>query len=92
MPCKVDTAPMLDDRVIAVAGAGGGLGPVVAARLAAEGAVVAGTDRSQETLDALAADLGLPPERWDGRPADLLDEDAARAWCAALVGDVGWVG
>jgi NAD(P)-dependent dehydrogenase (short-subunit alcohol dehydrogenase family) len=82
---------MLDDRVIAVAGAGGGLGPVVAARLAAEGAVVAGTDRSQETLDALAADLGLPPERWDGRPADLLDEDAARAWCAALVERFGRV-
>lgn len=82
---------MLDDRVIAIAGVGGGLGPVVAQRLAAAGATVAGTDRSQEHLDSLAADLGLPPERWDGRTVDLLDEDATRAWCAALVERFGRV-
>ncbi|HEX2265070.1 MAG TPA: SDR family oxidoreductase [Solirubrobacterales bacterium] len=82
---------MLDDRVIAIAGVGGGLGPLVAQRLAEEGAIVAGTDRSREALDALAADLGLPPERWDGRPVDLLDEDATRAWCAALVERFGRV-
>lgn len=82
---------MLDDRVIAIAGVGGGLGPLVAERLAAAGATVAGTDRDQGTLDALAADLGLPPERWDGRGVDLLDEDAARAWCAALVERFGRV-
>lgn len=82
---------MLDDRVIAIAGVGGGLGPLVARRLAAAGATVAGTDRDQGTLDALAADLGLPPERWDGRSVDLLDENAARAWCAALVERFGRV-
>lgn len=82
---------MLEDRVIAIAGVGGGLGPVVAERLAAAGATVAGTDRSQEHLDSLAADLDLPPERWDGRTVDLLDEDAARAWCAALVERFGHV-
>ena len=82
---------MLEDRVIAIAGVGGGLGPVVARHLAASGATVAGTDRSQETLDSLAADLDLPPERWDGRAVDLLDEDATRAWCAALVERFGRV-
>jgi NAD(P)-dependent dehydrogenase (short-subunit alcohol dehydrogenase family) len=82
---------MLDDRVIAIAGVGGGLGPVVAERLATAGATVAGTDRSQEHLDSLAADLDLPPERWDGRTVDLLDEDATRAWCAALVERFGRV-
>ena len=82
---------MLEDRVIAIAGVGGGLGPVVAERLAAEGAVLAGTDRSQETLDSLAADLNLPTDRWDGRAVDLLDEDAARAWCTALVDRFGRV-
>lgn len=82
---------MLDGRVIAIAGVGGGLGPLVAGRLAAAGATVAGTDRSQETLDSLAADLGLPPERWDGRSVDLLDEEAARAWCGALVERFGRV-
>jgi NAD(P)-dependent dehydrogenase (short-subunit alcohol dehydrogenase family) len=63
----------------------------VARELADAGATVAGTDRSQETLDALAADLDLPPERWDGRTVDLLDEDAARAWCSALVDRFGRV-
>jgi NAD(P)-dependent dehydrogenase (short-subunit alcohol dehydrogenase family) len=82
---------MLEDRVIAIAGVGGGLGPVVAERLAAAGATVAGTDRSQEHLDSLAAALDLPAERWDGRVIDLLDEDATRAWCAALVERFGRV-
>jgi len=81
----------LDNRVIAIAGVGGGLGPLVAARLAEAGATVAGTDRSQETLDALGAELGLPAERWDGRTVDLLDEGATRAWCAGLAERFGHV-
>lgn len=82
---------MLENRVIAIAGAGGGLGPLVAAELAEAGATVAATDRDQGSLDALCADLGLPSERWDGRAVDLLDEDATRAWCAALVERFGRV-
>lgn len=80
----------LDGRVYAVAGVGGGLGPVVAARLAAAGATVAGTDRDQAALDALGAELGIG-ERWDGRSVDLLDEGATREWCAALVERFGRV-
>jgi NAD(P)-dependent dehydrogenase (short-subunit alcohol dehydrogenase family) len=80
----------LDGRVIAVAGVGGGLGPLVAARLAGAGATVAGTDRDPEVLDSVGGDLGIG-ERWDGRAVDLLDEDAARAWCAALVERFGRV-
>jgi NAD(P)-dependent dehydrogenase (short-subunit alcohol dehydrogenase family) len=82
---------MADDQVIAIAGVTGGLGPVVAQRFAAAGATVAGGGRDQGALDVLAADLDLPPERWDGRAVDLLDEDAARAWCAALVERFGRV-
>jgi NAD(P)-dependent dehydrogenase (short-subunit alcohol dehydrogenase family) len=81
----------LEGRVIAIAGVGGGLGPLVAAALAEAGATVAGTDRDQATLDALGVDLGLPAERWDGRTVDLLDEAAAREWCAALVERFGRV-
>ena len=80
----------LDGRVIAIAGVGGGLGPLVAARLAAAGATVAGTDREPAGLEALAAELAIG-ERWDGRPVDLLDEEAVRAWCAALVERFGRV-
>jgi NAD(P)-dependent dehydrogenase (short-subunit alcohol dehydrogenase family) len=82
---------MSDGHVIAIAGVGGGLGPLAAQRLAEAGATVAGAGRDQAALDSLAADLGLPPERWDGRAVDLLDEDAARAWCAALVERFGRV-
>lgn len=80
----------LDGRVIAIAGVGGGLGPVVAARLAAGGATVAGTGRDQDHLDALEADLGIG-ERWDGRAVDLLDEEATGDWCAGLVERFGRV-
>ena len=81
----------LDDRVIAIAGAGGGLGPAVITQLAQSGATIAGTDRDQAVLDAIPADLGILPERWDGRAVDLLDEQATRGWCAALVERFGRV-
>jgi NAD(P)-dependent dehydrogenase (short-subunit alcohol dehydrogenase family) len=81
----------LDGRVLAIAGAGGGLGPLVAEQLAAAGAKVAATDRSQGALDALGEQLGIGPDRYDGRAVDLLDEDATREWCAELVERFGRV-
>jgi NAD(P)-dependent dehydrogenase (short-subunit alcohol dehydrogenase family) len=81
----------LADRVIAIAGVGGGLGPLVAERLAEAGAIVAGTDRDAELLELLPSELGIPDERWDGRAVDLLDEDAVRGWCADLVERFGRV-
>lgn len=74
----------LDGRVIAIAGAGGGLGPLVARRLAAGGASLALTDVSQEALDAVSAALALPPEHVDARVVDLLDAEASRTWAAGL--------
>jgi NADP-dependent 3-hydroxy acid dehydrogenase YdfG len=81
----------LDGRVIAIAGAAGGLGPTVARRLADDGATIGATDRHQERLDELASDLALPEDRFDGRIVDLLSEDAAREWCEALVERFGQV-
>ena len=77
--------------MIAIAGAAGGLGPVVAARLADAGATLALTDRDQDRLDALASELELPEDRIDDRVVDLLDESATRDWCAALVDRFGRV-
>ncbi len=74
----------IEGRVIAIAGAAGGLGPSVAKRLAAGGATIAATDVSQERLDELRADLGLSEERFDARVVDLLDEQAAREWAVDL--------
>jgi NAD(P)-dependent dehydrogenase (short-subunit alcohol dehydrogenase family) len=81
----------LDGRVIAIAGVGGGLGPLVAAKLAEAGATVAGTDRDADLLASLPADLGIPGEGWDGRAVDLLDEEATHGWCAGLVERFGRV-
>jgi NAD(P)-dependent dehydrogenase (short-subunit alcohol dehydrogenase family) len=74
----------LDGRVIAIAGASGGLGPSVAKRLAVGGATIAGVDRSEEHLEALREELDLPDDRFDGRVVDLLDEQAARKWAVDL--------
>lgn len=76
--------PDLEGRVIAIAGAGGGLGPEVARRLAAGGATLALTDVSREALDAVTGALDLDSDRLDSRVVDLLDSDAARAWAEDL--------
>ncbi|HEY8083363.1 MAG TPA: SDR family oxidoreductase [Solirubrobacterales bacterium] len=81
----------LEGRVIAIAGIGGGLGPVVAQRLAAAGATIAGSDRGQTQLEEVGEGLDLPQERWDGQAIDLLDESAAGGWCASLVERFGRV-
>jgi NAD(P)-dependent dehydrogenase (short-subunit alcohol dehydrogenase family) len=81
----------LEDRVIAIAGVGGGLGPVVAEHLAAAGATVCGCDRDQAVAEEAIDALGLPEERCDARAVNLLDEEAARAWCDALVERFGGV-
>lgn len=72
----------LDGRVIAVAGAAGGLGPTVARRLAESGATLSLGGREQAKLDALAAEVGGSAS---GHEVDLLDETATRAWATDLV-------
>ena len=73
----------LSGATVAVAGAAGGLGPVVCERLAGAGANLALTDVSDERLAGLRGDLGLPADRVHTRVVDLLDEDATRAWADA---------
>lgn len=74
----------LDDRVVAIAGAAGGLGPTVAERLAGAGATLALTDVSEDRLAGLRDDLDLPDDRLDAQVVDLLDENAARDWAGLL--------
>lgn len=74
----------LSDRVIAVGGAGGGLGPAVARRLAEGGAILALSDRDADRLAEVGEELGVDRERLDLQVVDLLDPESARAWCAAL--------
>jgi len=83
--------PDFDGKIVAIAGAGGGLGPTVAGRLAAAGATLALTDVDQGRLEAVAEGLGLPEDRLDARVVDLLSDDAARDWAAALTERFGKV-
>lgn len=85
------TSTPLTDRVVAIAGASGGLGPSVAQAAADAGARLALTDRDATRLDEVVAGLGLPEDRVDARVVDLLDEDATRAWVAALTERFGGV-
>ena len=77
--------------MIAIAGAGGGLGPVVAQRLADEGATLALTDVASDRLDSVVSDLGIGDDRVDAGVVDLLDGDAAAGWCSDLVDRFGKV-
>ncbi|MFL5884103.1 MAG: SDR family oxidoreductase [Thermoleophilaceae bacterium] len=79
----------LDGRVVAIAGAAGGLGPVVAQTLADRGATLALGERSQDRLDGVVADLGLPEERVDGYAIDLLEDGSATAWAEHLTSRFG---
>lgn len=74
----------LSDRVIAIAGAAGSLGPVVARRLGDDGASLALTDVNQDRLDSVVADLAMPADRVDSQVVDLLDENAAVGWAKAI--------
>jgi NAD(P)-dependent dehydrogenase (short-subunit alcohol dehydrogenase family) len=71
----------LDGRRIAVAGAGGGLGPHVVRALADAGAWVAATDIGEAQLEPLRDVAG------DARVADLGSDAGAQRWAQAL-GDV----
>lgn len=81
----------LDGRVIAIAGAGGGLGPVVAQRFAEAGATLALADRTDEHAETARQQVDIPHDRVDARGVDLLDEAAANAWSEALLDRFGRV-
>jgi NAD(P)-dependent dehydrogenase (short-subunit alcohol dehydrogenase family) len=78
----------LADRVIAVAGAGGNLGPTVARRLSAAGAKVALGGRNAAPLEALAAELDGDS---DVAIVDLLDPTSTRDWAAGIESRLGAV-
>jgi NAD(P)-dependent dehydrogenase (short-subunit alcohol dehydrogenase family) len=88
-PDSVRRMTDLEGRVIAIAGAGGGLGPVVASRLADAGASLALADRSQEIADTVAHGLDVPADRVDPQAVDLLDESQANDWAAATAQKFG---
>jgi NAD(P)-dependent dehydrogenase (short-subunit alcohol dehydrogenase family) len=81
----------LEGKVVAIAGAGGGLGPVVSSVLAARGATLALAERNPEMAGRCAAHLDVPGERCDTFAVDLLDPDGARGWAQHVAGKFGGV-
>jgi NAD(P)-dependent dehydrogenase (short-subunit alcohol dehydrogenase family) len=82
----VDELTALNGRVIAIAGAGGNLGPTVVRRLAPTGARLALGGRDAAPLDELAAEIGVEA---DTAAVDLLDAEDARKWARGIVARVG---
>ena len=78
----------LEGRVLAIAGAGGSLGPTVVRRLAPTGARLALAGREAGPLEALASDVGADA---DVTSVDLLDAAAARAWADGIAKRLGRV-
>jgi len=72
---------LLEGKTVIVTGVGAGLGRECAAAALREGASVVIAARTQETLDAAAAELDPDGKRVLAKPTDITDEDA----CAGLV-------
>ena len=74
----------LQDKVVLITGATGGLGSAVVRAYATTGARLALTARSQDTLEKLAREVELPADRTLLYAADLAVAEAARALVAAV--------
>lgn len=82
----------LEGKVVAIAGAGGGLGPAVSSLLAERGAKLALAERSPELAGKCGAHLGhLGEERCDTFAVDLLDAGATRGWAEHVTEKFGGV-
>ena len=82
----------MTDRVVAITGATGMLGPVVAAHFAGAGERLALLARSEDEVAALAAELPGGTERHAGFAVDLGDAASSKAVAAAVRGRLGPVG
>ena len=76
----------LEGRVIAIAGAGGNLGPTVVRRLAPTGARLALGGRHKTPLDELTVESNLEADTAD---VDLLDPSSAAAWASGIAERLG---
>ena len=79
----------LNQRVVVITGATGGLGQAAARAFAGQGASLALISRSQAELDALAAELALPPARCLVRAVDLRQPGAVQAAAQAIARQLG---
>jgi len=82
---------VLNDKIVAISGAAGGLGPTVARAFSDAGASLAVAGRSEESLVRLLDSLALPEERRLATAVDLTDEAATRGWSERVIAKFGRV-
>lgn len=80
---------MLDNRVVVISGATGSLGRVVARTMAEAGAKLAFLGRNAERLVSLAAELGLPGDRYLAQPIDFGDLGSVETAAQAVIEKFG---
>lgn len=81
----------MNNRVVVITGATGGLGQVAAHAFAEQGASLALISTSQDKLDDLADDLNLPADKVLTRAVDLLDADAVQDTAEAVFAKFGQI-
>lgn len=81
----------MNNRVVVITGATGGLGQLAARAFAERGASLALLSTDQDKLDSLARDLNLPGDRILTHAADLIDADAVRDSAEAVSAKFGRV-
>jgi NAD(P)-dependent dehydrogenase (short-subunit alcohol dehydrogenase family) len=81
----------LDGKVVAIAGAGGSLGPIVSGLLAGRGALLALAERNPDLARSCAEHLDVGEERCDTYAVDLLDPEATRGWAEHVASKFGGV-
>jgi 3-oxoacyl-[acyl-carrier protein] reductase len=79
----------LENSVVAITGAAGGLGSTMARRLAASGARLALIDFRGKALDTLKAELGLADDRCLAVKCDVTSEESVDGAIAAIVDHFG---
>ena len=79
----------LENRIVVLTGATGGLGSTVTLQLAAQGASLALLDIDPVKLDALAQSLSLPDSRLFSQTVDLLDLSATKSVAEAVFAKFG---
>ncbi len=79
----------IENRVVIITGATGGLGRVVAQALAQRGARLALMSTNEERLFQLADNLRLPEERWMTHALDVGDREAVRMAADAVLAKFG---
>jgi NAD(P)-dependent dehydrogenase (short-subunit alcohol dehydrogenase family) len=82
---------VLKDKVAAISGAAGGLGPTVVRAFHSAGATLALAGRDDQKLLRLLDSLDAPPQIRMATAVDLTDETATRSWADAIVRTLGKV-